>query len=91
MEPQNFKDKINITEKVKITFFDWIGRAFIALISFYAWEIHSDVKLLVTVVPVLQEKVNMLEKRVEQMNNGTLQYSGKKEEEITFDNIKKNK
>lgn len=69
MENNNKADNIQIIEKVKTTFFDWIGRAMVGLIVFFAYNIYTDVKTLVTTVPVLQERIQTLEKKVERMEN----------------------
>lgn len=56
-------------DKVKTSLFEWIGRAMIGLVVFFAYNIYCDVKTLVTIVPVLQEKIQMLEKRQERLEN----------------------
>lgn len=78
---------------VKLTLFDWIGRVVIALIGFFAYNIYLDVKTLVVVVPVLQERIQTIEQKVERMENKVFmddrfQYpypEMKKEDEITID------
>lgn len=90
MENINKADRIQIIEKVKTSLFDWIGRAFIGLIVFFAYNIYIDVKTLVAVVPVLQERIHTLEMKMDRIENKVFmddrfQYpypEAKKEDEI---------
>lgn len=91
----NQDDKVQ--NDVKLTLFDWLGRAFIGLIVFFAYNIYNDVKTLVSVVPVLQQRIEVLEQKVERMENkvftdARFQYpypEMKKEEEVSFEPKKK--
>src|SRR4051812_43641080 len=83
------KQNIQIIEKVKTSLFDWVGRALFGLVVFFSYNIYTDVKTLLVVVPVLQEKITTLEKKMERMENKVFmddrfQYPYKKEDEVTI-------
>lgn len=70
----------------------WLTRALISTICYLMVEVRSDVKKLVETVPVLQEKIEVLQKNNERLTNKVFAMQSapaKHEDEITFQNILK--
>lgn len=92
-QPREEVQIMRVIEKTKAGLTDWIGRILIALLAYMAVKIYEKVDGINASLPVLQMRVENLERKLERMENKVFldprfqgQYSGelKKEDDITL-------